>query len=272
MAKVQEENLLTIGTLNLSIEAVKRRPKLLEQQVKDLMRECDILLIQEAGAAKTLLARIKNYFNNDPEPTGLVAELLARVAEDIDVTLFHGNNVGAPSDPIMYRSDLDVRDTNSFPLTPRRWQGKPGAGASEYSKPKYLNAISFKFRTRYITASSIHVTPSQYIPVRYRLASEQVNDSAVALSGLKGLKLIGGDWNAVPGNRLFAPLLNVGFKSAQAIFGPFPTHFGGKKGRAIDDIYFLESPSRWRVVSAEARDTTSDHHVFIVVIEVFPKR
>lgn len=262
---VVEENVLRVGTLNLSIAAVKQRPERLVAEIKEAMNKVDILLIQEAGAAKNLLARIVRTFR--AEDDDLLLSLLRHVENDT-VSLYAGSGlIGQASDPILYRSSLDVRGTKSYPLTGRLYQGKKGAGAREWTKPKFMNTLQIRFKGRKITAGNIHATPSQYLPLRFAIASKQFNASAAALAAMTGLRLIGGDMNAVPGKRQLDVYLKAGLLSAQAELGPVGTH----GSRAIDDVYYLDSPSRWRLVDLEVIDTVSDHDLVVVSLEVFPR-
>jgi hypothetical protein len=271
MAKRQTnpDNYLKVASLNLSIEAVKRRPQLLEAQVKQLMSEVDVLLIQEAGAAKVFLDKIVNFFNDDDDYSENTNNLLKRVALDLDVELYAGEGkIGQASDPILFSKDLDLLYKKSYFLTPKLWQGYKGAGARPWSKPKFMNTITFRYRGRKITAGDIHVTPSQYLHLRYRIAKKQTTAAAKALEGMRGLRLVGGDWNAVPGKSVLDPIVQAGLVSAQKFLGMKPTH----GSRPIDDIYFLDDPNRWVLISLESRDTTSDHNAVIVTVEVIPSK
>lgn len=205
---------LTIGTINLSVHAVKHRPADL---IRDLMRVagmCDVLLIQEAGAARALVQRAARGAHRD--------------------VWFGDGKTGQASTPVMVRRTLPYH-FRAYELHGRRWMG-PGAGP-DWAKPKFLMVAVLSIAGERVNVGNIHATPSTYRPLRAALALLQFRRSAQALKRLPGWSFAGGDLNQ---NRLLErlPLLRpwrrIGLRSSQRRLGPVST----MKRRAIDDVYF----------------------------------
>ena len=232
------DNKLGIATYNLSIAAVKRHPDRVVSDIKKLQSQYHVILIQEAGAAK---------------------KLLARVVRETGWHLWAGTGkTGQASDPILYSPSLKVNSKRSYPLTGRVWMGLKGAGSRGFAKPKFLLVITFVFNGGTCHVGNIHATPSQYLPIRARIARKQFNKAADALNKLSGDCFVGGDLNQVPGHRNLGPFRHLGMRSANRRAGMLPTH--GK--RIIDDIYFEPTRSKTRFLDGRTHDGASDHRAF----------
>lgn len=204
----------TVATLNLSIKAVKRQP---EQLVRDLIRVyglADVVLLQEAGAARDLVARAARLAHRD--------------------VWFGEGEPGQASTPLIVRRDL-VHHFRAFKLHGRRFMGK-GAGP-EWAKPKWLMVVRLKIDGHQVNIGNVHFSPSTWNPIRAALVLLQARRSSKALARLSGWSFAGGDLNQnalLRVLRLLRPWRRHGLRSSQRRLGPIPT----KDRRAIDDIYY----------------------------------
>jgi hypothetical protein len=231
---------LRVGTHNLSIAAVKRHPDQVKSNLKKLLNEFDVIGLQESGAAE---------------------HIINAVCKETGHKVFYGfGKTGQASDPILYRKELDVVDKRSFPLTGRVFMGARGAGARLFSKPKFLLVLTIKFNGKTVHVANQHVTPSIFIPIRFRLASKQIRRASAAVNQFHGPKFITGDFNAVVGHRIFGPFRNTGLHSANKASGTIPTH----GSRAIDDVWYKNAV----LVEHKHWNDVSDHDVFGGVFEV----
>lgn len=206
---------LTLGTFNLSIAAVRRHPdKLLDDLVK-VAFSCDVLLIQEAGAARRHVmaaaakAKRRAYFG---EP----------------------DHLGAASTPILANPRrLEELTFQGFPILGRRRLAPPAAGPSR-SKPKYLNVARFTYSGLEVAVGNIHATPSTRFVLNATASLLMFARSSRRLARLDvDWRAGGGDLNQSPGTRFLAAWRGIGLRSSQRRLGPIGTH--GK--RPIDDIY-----------------------------------
>lgn len=205
---------LTIGTMNLSVKAAKHRPADLVRDLMTVAGRCDVLLIQEAGAARAIVERAARGAHRD--------------------VYFGEGEAGQASTPIMVRRTLP-HHFRAVQLHRRRWMGK-GAGP-KWAKPKFAMIARLVLGADRINVANIHATPSPQFPIRAVLQRLQFRRTARALARFDGWPFAGGDLNQnalldrLPGLR---PWRRAGLRSSQRRLGAVPTH--GR--RALDDIYF----------------------------------
>ena len=206
--------LLVIGTFNLSHSAAVRRPARLEVDLREVARQCDVLLIQEAGAAKGIVWRAAHHEG-----------MAAYFGEDGDTP--------AASTPILAKPDLEHLRFKSYPiLGPRRLD--PRAAGPSRSKPKRLNVAIFGKGRDSTAVGNIHATPSTRFRLNAIAALLMFTRSARRLERIDvWWRFAGGDLNQIPGARFLAAWRQIPLRSSQRRLGPIGTH--GK--RPIDDIY-----------------------------------
>ena len=236
---------LIVGTYNMSVKAVKNKPDVVLKNLEQLLKNCHIVGLQEAGQAQHILTD-KN---------------MAKIGAKI----YFGNTPSSRSTPIIYRADLRVTAKHCLPLTKRTRVGPRGAGPSVL-KSKDLNVISFFFGGRVINVGNIHTSPSIFIKIRFVLNSRQVKQSKKHLMKLSGVKILVGDLNQLPDTKLLNWFRNKNrkFKSSQLLVNVLGTN--GKRG--IDDVLFIDAPERIKWVRSYLFNGSSDHKGFISVFNI----
>lgn len=231
---------LNVCTFNLSVAAAKHHPTVLCQQLAKIMREHDVVLMQEAGQARTVV-------------------IAAARAAGHEVTFGRGLP-GQSSTPVSVRGDLHAW-FDAHVLSGRRFVGR-GAGP-DTAKAKHLLTATFSIDGQTVTVGNVHAYASQQNQPRALAAVLQFTRALAALSKHDGALFIGGDLNAIPGARTLAAFRRGGLRSTQRRLSEVGTH--GK--RAIDDIYF--QPSKCKPVERDAVQTVSDHKAFSVLFKLY---
>lgn len=237
-----------VGTYNLHVNAVKRHPDDVVRDIVNGITDCHVLSLNEAGQAEHLIKRACIAAGN--------------------AAVYYGEGDAARSTPIIYRRTLEVLNKHSYLLTPRTDTNEPKAAGPTVVKEKRLNAITFAVNGRRVTYAGIHTTPSVWADRHGRLNAEQIDDAAAFLARLRGVKIIGGDFNALPDHRNLQALTKRGFVSTQRQFGPVGTN--GK--RAIDDIYIYGGEHRIKVTNRHLILGASDHRMYVVNCFVTPRK
>lgn len=230
---------VVLGRFNLSIKAVRRRPKQVTEELALVMRDCDSLGMQETGAAETIvrtaarLAGAKVWMGD-----GRVGQASTAVA------------VGPHARNVQFEA---VRLTRQG-----RWLGR-GAGPDR-SKAKWLMVALFEIDGERYADGNLHLTASQWNPIRMAAALLQVRRASKHMRKhyRDRHRSIGGDLNNVPGAKTFFRLRRWS-RSTQRRLGSEGTH--GR--RAIDDIYIDRT---LRPIRHEDRPTVSDHDAYLLTV------
>lgn len=230
---------VTLGRFNLSINAVRHHPKRLTDELVDVMEACDSLGISEGGAAEHIIRKA----------AGLAG---CRV-------WFGVGEVGQASTPVVVGPRATDVGFRAHGLTKQGLFVGRGAGPDR-AKAKWLMVALYEIDGEKYADGNVHLTPSQYNPLRMAAALLQLNraNRRMRRHYKDRHRSIGGDLNNVPGARTFLRLRRW-TRSTQARLGAEGTH--GR--RAIDDVYVDRT---LRPISHEARPTVSDHDAYIVTV------
>lgn len=230
---------LRVCTFNLSVAAAKHHPTVLCQQLANIMRDHDAVLMQEAGQAHAVVVAAAKAAGHVP---------------------YFGDGLpGQSSTPVSVRRDL-APTFDAVQLSGRRKVGR-GAGP-DVAKAKHLLTATFRIDGATVTVGNVHAYASQQNKPRALAAILQFTRALSALSKHDGALFIGGDLNAVPGARTLAAFRRR-LRSTQRRLGQIGTH--GK--RAIDDVYF--DPRKCKPVERRAIHTVSDHKALSVTFKTF---
>lgn len=233
------------ATHNLSIAAVKHRPEKVEDDLVNALDEYDVILIQEAGAAK---------------------QILSRVVRRTGAKCYSGNGQpGQSSTPILVRKGLKVRFEHHL-ISPKGLFVGRGAGPDRAKAKWLMVAIVTEPDGTKHAIGNLHGIASPQFSLRgtaqrrmYRKASRIMRKRYKKMH-----KSLGGDLNAEVGRNTRVPFWKIArLRSTQRILGVLPTH--GK--RALDDILIDLS---LKVVAHGVDKTPSDHDRYWV--EVHPKK
>jgi endonuclease/exonuclease/phosphatase (EEP) superfamily protein YafD len=230
---------LTVGALNCSVAAAKHHPDRLLADLTALMRDCDVVLMEEAGQA------------------GHIVEQAAKAAGM--GAWFGSGKPGQASTPVAITNRAGLVWFEATALTRKGLFVGKGAGP-DHAKAKWLMAAMFELDGEQYAVGCVHLTASQQFSLRALAAMMQARRAANALRKHHGRhRVLGGDLNAIPGARTLRPLRRF-LRSTQKRLGIKATH----GHRSIDDVYIDKT---LRAVSHETRETVSDHRAYVVVLE-----
>lgn len=231
---------VTLGRFNLSINAVKHHPKRLTEELALVMRDCASLGISEGGAAEKVI----------------------RVAAKLSgaKVYFGSGKTGQASTPVAVGPHATDVHFDSKLLTRQGLYLGKGAGPDR-AKAKWLMVALFEQDGERYADGNVHLSPSQYNPIRMAAALMQLNRAQRHMRRhyKDRHRSLGGDLNNIPGARTFLRLRRW-TRSTQKVLGPEGTH--GR--RAIDDVYVDKT---LRPISHEARPTVSDHDAYLVIVQ-----
>lgn len=237
-----------VGSYNMQAKACRNNPNGVFNDIKRFFKEegATAVVFQEGGYGK---------------------EIIARATKELNLYYYDGDNrKGQASTPVL--SSKKIHDRKSTLLTPTTNVGPAGAGPNSILA-KYLNMAKVVLFGRNVWVGSVHTTASIYIPKRFKMARKQIAGIISMVRTLRGIKLVGGDYNSLPNARLRRPLAAIGMRSTQKKLGPIGTH----GARAIDDFHYwptarnLVKPIRhWTVKGV------SDHDAYFVEFEIKPSR
>lgn len=231
-----------VATYNLHVNTVKKRPEALIRDIGHLFKTAHVVVVQEGGQAQNVIRK-------------------ACVRYGLKVFKGYGQP-GQDSTPILYKKGLKVKNFKSVKLTDRE-RVNPKAAGPTYTKPKWLNGVLFKFGGRFIWVTNIHTTPSVQFKENERVVRKQIRNADAALEKLRGIKIIGGDFNTLPNHSVRNPLEDK-MRSVQIVGGRINT----KGGRNIDDIYFTKDPTRIRLEHSYEFNGASDHDALVAVFKI----
>jgi hypothetical protein len=239
-----------IATLNLHAKACRKTPLKVYADLVAALEAFHVVGVQEAGIpeAKVILQR-------------LVASGLAYV--------YAGPGSGSAGTALLVRVGVDIRDEESYQLTPNNLKIGPGAGPSTIPA-KYLNTVRIFVSGRPITVGNLHGIASAYLPHRRKKALSLFQNASNAVTGIGGSVVVVADLNRPPGHATLKPLANAGLVSTQIELGHVRTHLAG----AIDDVMYRQPKGAKREVLRPAErvvvKTTSDHDLYGIIFEVIP--
>lgn len=242
--------LLTVGTYNASVEAVKHDP----------------------DGVKEVITRFFNLVGDGPNDIiGAVlgtqemgqASWLPKFCKDNNIGLYQGEEPAAAATPILWDLPRDPFRTKSELLTKRKFVGSRPAGPST-TKEKYLNQIAFNFNGRTTRVANKHNSPSIWWPPNRSLIKKQDERTALYLADYEGQRFVTGDRNHDPFHKFNRPLREEGLMSTQEmLYGPIPT----RKTKAIDDID-MDDDNRTNLIGKHTWKTPGDHKLYYVVVDV----
>lgn len=243
-------NTFTVCTVNLFVGAVKHKPEKVLADIGRYLSNADFLVVEEAGEAE---------------------KILHKAAQKYDVFIYDGFGLkGQGATAII--SKRAPRKSKSFPLTQATHVGQSGAGPSVL-KPKWYQTSLFRIYGRAVWIGVLHTAPSIYIHIREMLALEATQDAAKATTTIRGLKVIGGDYNSEPDHRVRNPLEREGLVSSQNELGWINT----MENRCIDDQHYSKKwkkgakvGNKIRAVKHWTMEGSTDHRAYFVEYEVNP--
>lgn len=196
--------ILSVGTWNMSVAAAHHKPEALLHDLIEVANQCDVLCLQEAGAAERVVRQAASA-------TG--RRVWAGTGEP-----------GQASTPVLVRGALGSQEYADR-LTRRWWVGR-GIGPT-WAKPKWLMQVALPLCGRRVVIGNMHASLRLIQRIQFRRAAR-------ILSHRHGVALLAGDLNAVPGEDVLAPVRRHRMHSTQRRLGVLPTH--GR--RTLDDIYY----------------------------------
>lgn len=221
--RLPQGGIIIIGTANLSVAAAHHHPEALTNQLAHFAALCDVLVMQEAGAARAIVTAAANQAGR--------------------LLWFGTGETGQASTPVMVVRGLGVQ-FRAYRLLGRRRLAPPAAGPSR-SKPKWLMVATLKVAPtagdRVITHPAVdlvnvcglHSTPS----TRYKLNAiaaglifARAERHALALPGWS---FLAGDLNQPWWSRLLR-VWRSRLRSSQRALGAIDT---GPHHTPIDDVY-----------------------------------
>lgn len=225
---------LRLATYNIWHDAVAATPDAVAADVLALTKTAKVIGLQESSRA--------------------ALPLLRRVQKASGYKLYYPAD--SAIEPILYAPSLERVRARSYLLNE---EIVPVDETGARTAKKYLNVLSFTYGGRRIHVGNVHtiVGPNATVQ-RNALALRQYSGAAAGMSKLRGIRVILGDFNTNPADRLRVIFTGTGYVSTQDAAGWKPTH-----GVSLLDDILVRGGSRITIDSSETRDGASDHRAFI---------
>lgn len=239
--------ILRVGSANLSVKAVKRRPEKVQKFLEEMftVHGCQSVGIQEGGQARSVILA---------------------AARAVDASVYFGEGrPGEDSTPVMYLNSVRNPKFSSVQLTTRT----PGdhRGAVDVIHPKYLVTVRYGFGGRRVKHNNLHGVVSQHLGINDSVAEKQFNAAARVVAQQRGPRFVSGDFNALPTNPNLIPFKRAGLVSSQVRLGTLPT----RGRRAIDDIYCVNTKGIYVPKKHYTVKNPGDHLWYVLEGVVFPR-
>lgn len=210
-----------------------------------LIRRSDAIALQEAGDQQRMIARVL------PRHWGL-----SRSEKPYQVLIYN-------------KRKLRLIRTVEYFLTPATNVGDAGAGGPWQGQKRIVGGhFRHPATGRRFSLGCVHLVPTQYIPIRSRLALRQTARIADWTARRRGLTMVAGDYNADPSSSVFNAMRRVGLVNDHGVLGKVGTF---RDGRALDHVWYEPRPRRFRPVDHVTIPTASDHRALVMRFRVTPR-